>query len=355
MENFRSLRFIVKNIFKILFIIFMSFEMFRIFLPFLLILIIAILLALAAEPVVVKLENKFKWPRVRVVVLLLTASFFLIALPIALFGLKGVHLVSDNLIPYLSQDKQQSDLLIPVKQYIAKVANIFNVDPDLINSKAGEAMSSILAFIARLFKTLVAQIPDIAFSAILFAISLGVFMSYFQQCKRFLAYHSNMKRENFEKLFVSIAESSRLIFVSNFITGLVQASIVTLGALFCGFHEVFLIFFITFICSFFPVLGTAPVSLVLSAIGFFNGEIGVGITMLVVAGITGVSDNVVRPLTMMSGDNGLHPFISLLSVIGGVIVYGIPGLLLGPLIASICYTCIPIVIDDLLTSDEIKQ
>jgi predicted PurR-regulated permease PerM len=77
--------------------------------------------------------------------------------------------------------------------------------------------------------------------------------------------------------------------------------------------------------------------------------------MLVVAGLTAVSDNIIRPLTMMSGDNGLHPFISLLAVIGGVIAYGIPGLLLGPLIASICFSCIPILADDLFTNDEKKS
>lgn len=347
MENFRSFHFLVKNIFKLLFIAIISVEMLRIFLPFAVVLIVAALVALAIEPSVHRLENRFKWSRIKTTWSLLFGAVFLFLLPFSLFCLKGVHLIVDKLVPYLSAQEGTANLLAPLREWTQRGAEFFNIDADFINSRLTLALNSFLNFVLDLFKTLISHIPSLAFSLILFILSLSVFMIYFQECRFFLHRYSNMSERNYNRFMASIAQSARQIFVSNILTGLVQATLVAVGSFFCGFPETFLIFFITFIFSFVPLVGTAPISLALAGIGFYNGSLGAGITMLVVALITSVSDNIVRSLSMMSGDTGLHPFISFLSVIGGVILYGIPGLLLGPLVASICFSCLPILIEDL--------
>jgi predicted PurR-regulated permease PerM len=77
-----------------------------------------------------------------------------------------------------------------------------------------------------------------------------------------------------------------------------------------------------------------------------DARTGAGLGMLAVAGFSGLSDNLIRPLLGSLGVVEVHPFIGLLSVIGGVIMFGLPGLFMGPLITSLLFGALPIIIDE---------
>jgi predicted PurR-regulated permease PerM len=79
--------------------------------------------------------------------------------------------------------------------------------------------------------------------------------------------------------------------------------------------------------------------------------VGSGIGLLVVAVVAGSVDNIIKPLIVSSGsEESLNPVISLLAIIGAVIVYGIPGLLLGPILTELTLKIVPI-----LFSEEEKE
>ena len=348
MENFRPFTFLERNIFKILFIGVICYAMVKIFLPFAVILIVASLTALAIEPFMLRIEQKTRLSRGWTTALVLFFGVFLVILPFSLFCLEGVNLISDKLLPYLSSQDNAQDYLAPVKQWIQKISDFFNVDASFLNAKMTSTLNSLLTSVLEVAKSMATHVPDFLFSLILLILSLAVFMTSLAKFQDFLFRHSHMKRENFEDFMRAIAQSARLIFISNIVTGLVQAIIVAGGAFFCGYHEFFLIFFVTFISSFVPVVGTAPVLIILIAASFISGSVGSGIGMIAVALVTAVSDNLARSLTLTAGDTGLPAFIGFLSVIGGMAVFGFSGLLLGPLVASICFYCLPILVDDLM-------
>ncbi len=52
-------------------------------------------------------------------------------------------------------------------------------------------------------------------------------------------------------------------------------------------------------------------------------------------------DNVVRPW-ILKGRNEMHPFVALLSIIGGIETFGVPGVFLGPIIAALLITLLQI-------------
>jgi predicted PurR-regulated permease PerM len=47
-------------------------------------------------------------------------------------------------------------------------------------------------------------------------------------------------------------------------------------------------------------------------------------------------------LLVSSNEEELHPIISLVAIIGAIIVYGIPGLLLGPILTQVAFRIIPL-------------
>ena len=129
--------------------------------------------------------------------------------------------------------------------------------------------------------------------------------------------------------------------VSSIFIGVLQASIVGFGALVCGVGDFVVVFVVTFFCSFIPVIGAGPVALALSVYQLFLGEYGSAIVLGVLAFVAGTVDNLLRPYLVSSSEADLHPIVSLLAIIGALVTFGMPGLFLGPVIASVAVKIIP--------------
>ena len=100
--------------------------------------------------------------------------------------------------------------------------------------------------------------------------------------------------------------------------------------------------------SFVPVVGVAlvyvPMTLVLFASGEHVQALVLGVYSVGVIGI--VIDHGVRP-QLVKGTMTMHPLVVFVSIFGGVYLFGVVGLLLGPLIASILITVLRIYARDL--------
>ena len=87
--------------------------------------------------------------------------------------------------------------------------------------------------------------------------------------------------------------------------------------------------------SFIPVVGTALIWVPAAAYLFLTGDIGWGI-FLVVWGVVviGSIDNIIRPL-LMQGSSGMDTLLIFFSLLGGIQLFGLIGLIYGPLIFAI--------------------
>jgi predicted PurR-regulated permease PerM len=91
-----------------------------------------------------------------------------------------------------------------------------------------------------------------------------------------------------------------------------------------------------------PLLGS-PLGW-LPAVGYlaFQGSTGPAIGLLVYCTIVvSGSDNVVKPL-LLSGSAKIHPLLGFLSIIGGVLAFGVFGFLIGPVVLSLVLSAIRI-------------
>jgi predicted PurR-regulated permease PerM len=92
---------------------------------------------------------------------------------------------------------------------------------------------------------------------------------------------------------------------------------------------------VTAFCSLVPFVGAAIVWASAALWLALSGEIGKGVTMLVV-GVLGISmaDNVLRPL-LLSGRTSVSGFVIFFGLLGGVAMFGFIGLVIGPIILVI--------------------
>lgn len=332
------------------FLIFLAFGV--TFLPFLTPIIMAALFGFGLEPFVTRFARSKKTKRKVPTAILLFSIFLLILLPMTVVisrlvskskEISQAGLEANPLI--LSVEK----LITNLSRWVNDISGQFGID-GVANDPSGMA-SKAAAWVLGLTTAVVTQLPEIIIGIFIFSCALYYFLTQARSLKKTILAFDLLGEDQLNGIISVVQKSSYITLVMAGTIGTVQALIVSVFAWFCGYHEFFLVFLLTFFMSLIPVIGAAPMAVVISILSFVQGETGAGITMLIAAIIAGSIDNILKPLMVSSQDDDIHPVITLIALIGAVIVYGFPGLLLGPVLTQLSFRIIPI----LFVSKELAQ
>lgn len=135
-----------------------------------------------------------------------------------------------------------------------------------------------------------------------------------------------------------VAMTSRVleaVMYGIFLTCLVQGALGGLGFLVAGLPSPLLFGALMAICAMIPVIGTALVWIPGAVYLFMHGQTiaALGLTVWCVVAVSGI-DNVIRPL-FISGFARLHILIIVLGVLGGLLAFGVSGVIIGPLLLAL--------------------
>lgn len=279
--------------------------------------------------------------------LLLFSSLVTIAglFPSIAFVIRGSRIVSEQL--HESNFSRFTDKVVSSSYgLIDQFSPSYGLDSIIIRSKVNQLVVMVGSKVSTTFNNWLSELPDNIMMGLITFISMYCFLREADKIRQLFDRYFNFNTDNGNKFIETFKTCCREVFFSNIITGLLQSLLVSLGAVLFDVGDFFLIFFITFILSFIPIIGAAPVAALLGLICFMDGRLGAGFGMMAVAAFAGIADNLIRPLLGSWGEVHVHPFISLLAVIGGVIMLGLPGLFIGPLIATISFGALPIIVDE---------
>lgn len=345
------MNFVWSQIFKSIIIVVLALSVLILFTPFLLPVSLGGILCVVIFPMYKKFLD-YKWnPTLSALTSLLIFSL-VFAVPTTLIVIKGARVTADYVKETMETKKQMPTSnpddrkgMKKIENFAEKTADKFGIsipDPTTVFNKI---YNSIGGFILASFTDFFTHLPDfvIAFFIALLTMFFGLVDNekVYSAIKRY----SFLPEKSSKKLIENIVISCRSVIVSNVVTGAVQSLIVATAAHFTNSGNFFVVGFITFVFSFIPVIGAAPVAFALGAYGLVSGNTTEGIVMMVVGTVAGVSDNFIRPL-MLSGSGEVHPLWSLLGILGGIILFGLPGLFIGPLILAVASSCLPIYVKD---------
>lgn len=134
-----------------------------------------------------------------------------------------------------------------------------------------------------------------------------------------------------------LVESFRDTTISAVLAGLAaaasQAVLIVIGFLALDVPGAFLAGGVTFIFAWIPMIGTAPASLAGIIYLYVQGAPVRMSLMIALALSAGLIDNIVRPL-VLKGRADMHPLVGLVAIIGGIQMFGILGVFIGPVFAS---------------------
>lgn len=143
-----------------------------------------------------------------------------------------------------------------------------------------------------------------------------------------------LSRSQEDNLLEETASVTRSVLLGNVVTALLQGMAGGFAMWIAGFSGFFWGAMIAF-ASFIPVIGTALIWLPAAIYLIVTGDSGWGIALIVWSVVVvGSIDNIVRPM-MMSGAASINGLVIFLAIIGGLQLFGLIGLLYGPLIISL--------------------
>ncbi len=113
-----------------------------------------------------------------------------------------------------------------------------------------------------------------------------------------------------------------------------QSVVMLLSYLILGVPAAFLAAGATFLFAWIPLVGCSPVWLVGAIYLYAQAAMLKALLMVVVGLLAGLVDNVVRSM-ILKGRSKMHPLVSLVAIFGGMEMFGIMGIFLGPILAAV--------------------
>lgn len=132
-----------------------------------------------------------------------------------------------------------------------------------------------------------------------------------------------------------LAKAIRAVATGTVLVALIQGSLVAIGFTIFGVDRAILWGSLAALGALMPGLGTTIVTAPAIVYLFYVGELFSGFGLLIWSMlIVGLVDNLIGPYLIGRGNN-LHPFIVLISVLGGIALFGPIGFIIGPVIVTL--------------------
>lgn len=138
-----------------------------------------------------------------------------------------------------------------------------------------------------------------------------------------------------EKIFKEVGETVRLTITSLLLVGALQTVLGTLIFLILGLSSPMLWGAMMGICSIIPIVGTAIIWVPQAIWLIVNGSMMKGLILLGLGiGVISSADNLLRSL-FITVRSTLNPLFVFLGVVGGISIFGMVGLVLGPVLFAV--------------------
>ena len=143
-----------------------------------------------------------------------------------------------------------------------------------------------------------------------------------------------LRAEQQRALFSKFTIVTRAMFKGNLLVAAVQGTLGGLIFWFLGIHSPVLWGVVMAFMSLLPAVGAAAVWLPVAIYFLATGSVWQGVVLIAFgAGVIGLVDNLLRPY-LVGKDTEMPDYLVLISTLGGIAVFGLDGLVIGPVIAA---------------------
>ncbi|MBP3943764.1 AI-2E family transporter [Sphingobacteriaceae bacterium WQ 2009] len=314
----------INQIFLILLILLIGYSIFKYLLYYLPGFLGAITLYMLFRKMFIKLTAERKLNKSLVSISMIFLAIVFIVLP--------TWALVNYLVPQATELFQNKDLIMSkynaVQAYMHKTPILKEID------LSNEALMNFLQELAKYVPSLLNSVAEVLINLV-----VAFFVLYFMQVNNeklersiygFIPFSEKSKTEIFDEINMMVRSNA----IGIPILGLCQGIVAVIGYMIFGVDNPILWGLITGLASIIPVVGTmavwVPICVVVLATGTVGNGIGLALYCLI---LVGSIDNVLR-FTILKKLGDVHPLITVFGVLLGLNMFGVLGLIFGPLILS---------------------
>ena len=234
----------------------------------------------------------------------------------------------------------QSFKIYLASQQIDFVALFQNIFPSLFEQSSGELGSIISSFVTNMTNFLVNSVSQLILNfPALFLQLLIVFFTLFAVVKdkeKLISYVKSLSpfsKDVEKKLFESSKGITTSLIYGQVIIGIMQGIITGIGFFIFRVPNALVLTLAASLAGIFPVIGPALIWIPVAIFLFIGGNIFQALGVIAFGIVASFADNLIRPI-IVSKKTNLPPSLILVGIIGGLFLFGILGMILGPLIIA---------------------
>jgi predicted PurR-regulated permease PerM len=300
--------------------------------PYLLSLMMAAVLATLINPLYAKLMKRGFSEKVSALVVTIFLLVIVVG-PLALF-MSNVIRQGTSLAEKLSDQQLLSSQSIASRISQWGLVDNFVTDIESFERQVKTGINRLGGNMTQGFVAVVSNMPDIILQI---CITLIAFYFFLVDGGDFMKWAGNrvpMDPDIKAELTYSFQNTTVSVIWATLAAAAAQGLLIAAGFMILGIPNAALAAGATFIFAWIPILGSLPVTAAAVIYLYAQDATAKAFVMLGIGIVTGIIDNVVRAWVLNGRDN-MHPLVSFVAIFGGIHLFGIFGVFLGPILAAI--------------------
>lgn len=208
----------------------------------------------------------------------------------------------------------------------------------VIVQKAGELVGTVSTFLINSLSSFTKVTIDAIFSSIIMLYVMFYFLNMGDLLLKKILFFLPLDDLNEQRLLNRFTSVTRATIKGSLIIGIMQGTICGLAFAIAGIDGPVFWGSLMAVMSIIPAFGTAiiwfPALVILALTGNFTGVI---ILAILCGAVAGNLDNVVRP-RLVGKDTEMHDLFVLFGTLGGISMFGLLGIIIGPIVAALFIT-----------------
>jgi predicted PurR-regulated permease PerM len=307
---------------------------------FLMAIFLAGIFSALSYPLYRRFEKWFKVRRSLASIATLLLIVFVVVLPLG--GLLGIITaqaikVGEAVKPWVEQQLAEPDA---ITHALKSLPFYDRIEPyrNLILKKAGEMVGGLSGFLINRLSSVTLGTVNLLFMLFIMLYTMFFFLMDGNKLIEKILYYLPLEDHDERRMLNKFTSVTRATLKGTAVIGLLQG--VLAGAAFAvvGIDSAVFWGAIMAVLSFIPGIGSAlvwgPAVIILAATGHAAKAVGLGVFC---AAVVGSIDNFLRPI-LVGRDTQMHELMILFGTLGGIIMFGMVGVIIGPIIAALFVT-----------------
>ncbi len=245
--------------------------------------------------------------------------------------------VGQSITPWIKQTMGQPDRLTAYLQHLPFYDQLLPYR-EIILEKAGKIVGSISTWIVGGLSHATLGTANFLFMTLVFLYTMYFFQMDGDKLVRKILYYLPLGNDDESLMMEKFTSVTRATIKGTMLIGVLQGGLAGAAFAVAGMDNAVFWGTIMAVLSIIPSIGSALVWIPAAIILIMQGSVGSGVGLLIFCGVVvGSLDNVLRPI-LVGKDTRMHELMIFFGTLGGIMMFGITGIFIGPLIASLFVT-----------------